>query len=264
MMTKNCLKTILVILTAAIVGMGAVNAQAAGDVPVPPEQDWSFSGMFGTYDRASMQRGYLVYKSVCAACHSMGHLSYRNLEALGYTENQVKNIAADYTVTDGPDEEGEMFDRPARPSDRFVSPYANENQAKASNNGALPPDLSLIAKARAHGADYIYGLLTGYKDAPQYFTEHNGELLPGQNYNEYMPGHIIAMAKPLSDGMVAYEDEAPQTVEQYSKDVAHFLKWAADPYMEDRKRIGLRILLFLIVFAGIMYAYKRRIWSELH
>lgn len=261
-MTKNLLKTIIVILTLAVLSVN--NAQAAGDAPVPPEQDWSFNGMFGTYDRASMQRGFLVYKSVCAACHSMKHLSYRNLQALGYTENQVKNIAADFTVEDGPDDDGEMFDRPARPSDRFVSPYANENQAKASNNGAFPPDLSLIVKARPHGADYIYGVLTGYKDAPHEFVEHNGELQQGQNYNEYMPGHIIAMAKPLSEGMVAYEDEAPQTVEQYSKDVSHFLKWASDPYMEDRKRIGLRVLLFLLVFAGVMYAYKRKVWSELH
>lgn len=253
---KFCLGVLLV---SATIGLFPINAKAAGDAPAPPEQDWSFSGMFGTYDRASMQRGLKVYREVCAACHSMKHLSYRNLTALGYTENQVKNIAAEYSVTDGPDDEGEMFDRPGLPSDKFVSPYKNDNQAKASNNGALPPDLSLITKARVHGADYIHGILTGYSE-----PKHGVELLAGQYYNEYMPGHVIAMAPPLADGMIAYEDEAPQTVDQYAKDVAHFLTWAADPYMEDRKRIGLRVLIFLLVFAGIMYAYKRKLWADVH
>lgn len=248
-----------VLLVSGVIGFAPINAKAAGDAPAPPEQDWSFDGMFGTYDRASLQRGLLVYRNVCAACHSMKHLSYRNLTALGYSENQVKNIAASYTVTDGPDDEGEMFDRPGLPSDKFVSPYANENQAKASNNGALPPDLSLIAKARGHGADYIHGILTGYTE-----PEHGVELLAGQHYNKYMPGHVIAMAAPLADGMIAYEDETPQTVDQYAKDVAHFLQWAADPYMEDRKRIGLRVLIFLLAFAGIMYAYKRKLWADVH
>lgn len=242
-----------------VLAFAPIKAQAAGDAPKPPKQDWSFNGVFGTYDRASMQRGFKVYRQVCSACHGMKHLSYRNLTALGYTENQVKNIAAEYTVTDGPDEEGEMFERPGLPSDRFVSPYANDNQAKATNNGALPPDLSLIVKARPNGADYIHALLTGYEKAPDGY-----ELMDGQHWNKYMPGHVIAMAAPLIDDIVMYEDETPQTVEQYSKDVTHFLKWAADPYMEDRKRIGLRVLLFLIVFAGIMYAYKRKVWADLH
>jgi ubiquinol-cytochrome c reductase cytochrome c1 subunit len=240
-------------------GLMSVQAQAAEDAPAPPHQDWSFNGITGTYDRAALQRGFKVYKQVCSACHSMKHLHYRNLTDLGYTEDQVKNIAAEYTVTDGPDEEGEMFDRPGRPSDRFVSPYKNDNMAKASNNGAMPPDLSLIVKARHHGADYIYGILTGYEAPPAGKT-----LLQGQHYNKYMPGHIIAMAAPLSDDAVPYEDGSPQTTQQYAKDVSHFLTWAADPYMEARKNIGLRVLIFLIVFAGIMYAVKRRIWAHLH
>ena len=260
MKTMTHKNIILTLFTSFILLVPSMPAMAAGDAPVPPEQDWQFSGMAGTYDRASLQRGFQVYRNVCSACHGMKHLSYRNLTGLGYNENQVKNIAAEYTVTDGPNEEGEMFDRPAVPSDRFVSPYANENQAKATNNGALPPDLSLIVKARPHGADYIYALLTGYKDEPA----HGVTLMQGQYYNEYMPGHVIAMAPPLADGMVIYEDGTPTTVDQYAKDVSHFLKWAADPYMEDRKRIGLRVLIFLIIFAGIMYAYKRKIWADQH
>ena len=234
-------------------------AFAAGDAPHPEHQDWSFNGMFGTYDKAALQRGLKVYQQVCSACHSMHHLSYRNLTALGYTEDQVANLASQFTVSDGPNDEGEMFDRPAIPSDRFVSPYPNENAAKYANNGAMPPDLSLMAKARHGGADYIYALLTGYT-AP----EHGVEVPEGKYYNKYFPGHVISMAQPLSDGMIAYEDGSPDTMDQYAKDVSHFLTWAADPYMEDRKRIGVRVLLFLIAFAGIMYAVKKKVWSELH
>lgn len=234
-------------------------AQAAGDAPHPPAQDWSFSGPLGTYDRAALQRGFLVYRQVCSACHSMKHLSYRNLEGLGYDEAQIKAIAGEYSVMDGPDDEGEMFERPARPSDKFKAPYANDSQAKAGNGGALPPDLSLITKARHGGANYVYGIMTGYEEPPEHV-----QLLQGQNYNKYMPGHIIAMAKPLTDDQISYEDGSPQTVEQYAKDVAHFLTWAADPYMEDRKRGGIKVVLFLLIFAGIMYAVKRKIWADAH
>ncbi len=215
--------------------------------------------MFGTYDRASLQRGFKVYQNVCSACHAMKHLSYRNLDGLGYNEAQIKSIASNYSVSDGPNEEGEMFDRPAMPSDRFVSPYPNENAAKFANAGALPPDLSLITKARHDGSNYVHGILTGYS-AP----EHGTEVPEGKYYNKYFPGHVISMAPPLSNDIVPYEDETPQTTDQYAADVSHFLTWAADPYMEDRKRIGLRVIIFLLVFAGIMYAYKRRLWSDLH
>lgn len=234
-------------------------ACASGDTVAPPSQAWSFEGPFGTFDRAAIQRGLKVYREVCAACHSLKRVSYRNLEDLGYDESQIKSIASQYTVIDGPDDEGEMFERPARPSDPFVSPYPNEKAAKAVNNGALPPDLSLITKARHSGPDYVYALLTGYDDAP-----HGHPLLPGQNWNTYMPGHIIAMAPPLSDSMIAYEDGSAETVNQYAWDVVNFLTWAADPYMETRKQTGLKVLIFLAVFAGLMYVVKRRVWSDVH
>ncbi len=215
--------------------------------------------MFGTYDRLSMQRGYKVYREVCAACHSMKKMSYRNLADLGYDEGQIKNIASQYTVTDGPNDEGEMFERPGLPSDRFVAPYANDNLAKASNNGAMPPDLSLIIKARHDGANYLHALLTGYEEPPA------GKVLqPNQYYNKFMPGNILAMAPPLQDGQVAYEDGSPETVEQYSRDITNFLAWASEPYMEQRKRMGFQVLMFLIAFAAVMYAVKRKIWSDIH
>lgn len=222
-------------------------------------QHWHFSGMFGTYDRGALQRGLKVYREVCSACHSLRRVYFRNLEALGYDEGQIKNIASQYTVTDGPNDEGEMFERPGLPSDHFVGPYANDNAAKASNNGALPPDLSLITKARHHGPDHVYGILTGYEDPPEGVA-----LLTGQYWNRQMAGHIIAMAPPLQDGQVAYEDGSPQTVDQYARDVVEFLTWAADPMMEERKRTGLKVLMFLAVFAIVMYNVKRKIWAKLH
>lgn len=234
-------------------------AQAAGDAVAPPSQDWHFKGVNGTYDRAALQRGLKVYREVCSACHSLDRVYFRNLEGLGYTENQIKNLAAEYTVEDGPNDEGDMFERPALPSDAFKAPFANDQAAKYANNGALPPDLSLIVKARPNGPDYIHGLLTGYHAPPEGTT-----LLEGQHWNQYMPGHVIAMAPPLTDGIVAYEDEAPQTVDQYAKDVTEFLTWAGDPYMEERKRTGIKVIIFLAVFAGIMYAVKRRLWAKLH
>lgn len=256
-MKKIQLLIFTVLLTTSIFARSG--AYAAGDAVHIPEQKWSFDGIFGTYDRAAMQRGFLVYKQVCSACHGMKHLAYRNLEALGYNENQLKNIAAEYTVEDGPNDEGEMFERAALPSDRFVNPYPNEKAAKAANNGAYPPDLSLITKARVNGSNYVYAILTGYEEAPE-----GKELMTGQYWNKYMSGHVIAMPPQLSDGMVAYEDGTPETAEQYARDVAHFLTWAASPYKEDQKRIGLRVILFLMVFAGIMYAVKRRLWASQH
>lgn len=247
------------LLLIAVLVIGAGPVMAASEGPELPHQSWSFSGMTGQFDKAAMQRGLKVYREVCSACHSLKRVSYRNLVDLGYTEDQVKNIAAEYNVTDGPNEEGEMFDRPARPSDAFVSPYPNDNAAKAVNNGAMPPDLSLITKARAHGPDYLYALLTGYEEPP-----HDAELLPGQYWNKYMPGHVIAMAPPLSDDMVAYEDGSPQTKEQYAHDVTNFLMWAADPYLEERKKKGIAVLIFLIVFTGVMYAVKKKIWKDVH
>lgn len=240
-----------------VVILAAPAAVQAGDAPEVEAQDWSFQGPTGTFDRGALQRGFQVYSQVCAACHSMKHLSYRNLTALGYTEAEVKAIASQYTVTDGPDDEGEMFDRPARPSDKFVSPYANDNAARYTNNGALPPDLSLIAKARVGGPDYVYGLLTGYEEAPEGET-----VAEGQYWNKVMSGHKIAMAPPLSDDIVGYEDGSDTTTSQYARDVSTFLMWAAEPNLEERKRTGIKVILFLLVFAGIMYAVKRKIWAD--
>jgi ubiquinol-cytochrome c reductase cytochrome c1 subunit len=226
---------------------------------VAPKQNWSFNGIFGTYDRAAMQRGFQVYKEVCAACHSMSRLSYRNLADLGYSEGEIKAIAADVMVSDGPNEDGEMFERAGRASDPFKSPYPNAQAAKSVNNGAYPPDLSLLAKARQGGADYIYAILTGYEDAPA-----NKELLPGQYWNKAMAGNVIAMPAPLMAGQVAYGDGTDQSVDQYSRDVSHFMMWAAEPKMESRKRTGVKVFLFLLVFTGVMYAVKRKIWSSVH
>ncbi len=253
------MKKHLLILLSVLLVMPLGVAIAGGDAPEAEHQRWHFDGHFGTFDRAAQQRGLKVYREVCAACHGLKRIAFRNLEALGYDEGQVKAIAGEYTVEDGPDDEGDMFERPARPSDRFPSPFANENQAKSANNGALPPDLSLIIKARHHGPDYVYGLLTGYEEAPEGTT-----LLEGQHWNKYMPGHIIAMAPPVSDDQVTYEDETPQTVEQYSKDVVEFLAWASEPELEERKSTGIKVLIFLLAFAGIMYAIKKKIWASVH
>lgn len=225
----------------------------------PEKQKWSFKGPFASYDRAAVQRGFEVYRQVCASCHSMGRLYYRDLMALGYTEDQVKAIAADYTVTDGPNDEGEMFERPARPSDRFKDPFANRQAAMFANNGAYPPDMSLLSKARHGGPDYIYGILTGYGP-----PEPGREILPGQHWNNIMPGNIIAMAPPLADGMVSYEDGTEGTLDQYARDVSQFLAWASEPHMEVRKRTGVRAFLFLLVFTLIMYGVKKKVWQDIH
>lgn len=247
----------ITILTLALAVLSG-GAFAAGDAAPLPHQHWHFSGYKGTYDQAAMQRGLKVYREVCSACHSLDLVSFRNFEALGYDEAQVKNIAAEYTVIDGPDDDGEMFERPARPSDRFPSPYPNKKAAVAAN-GAAPPDLSLIAKARHHGPDYVYALLTGYGPA-----EHGVEVPEGKYYNKYFAGHVISMAPPLMDGQVSYEDGSPETLEQYAYDIVNFLTWAADPYMEERKRTGIKVILFLLAFAGVMFAYKKKIWADQH
>jgi ubiquinol-cytochrome c reductase cytochrome c1 subunit len=232
-------------------------AQASDSSHYLDSQEWSFQGPFGTFDRGALQRGFQVYSQVCSACHSMKHLSYRNLSALGYNAEEIKAIAAEYTIVDGPDDEGEMFERPMKPSDKFKNPYENDNQGRYANNGALPPDLSLITKARAGGADYVYGLLTGYEEAPEGET-----VAEGQYWNNVISGNKIAMAPPLSDEIVGYEDDTPATMEQYARDVATFLTWAAEPEMEERKRTGIKVILFLLAFTGIMYAVKKKIWAN--
>jgi ubiquinol-cytochrome c reductase cytochrome c1 subunit len=226
----------------------------------PEAHDWSYQGLFGTYDRGALQRGFQVYRELCAACHSLRLVAYRNLAGIGLSEDQIKAVAAEYEVTDGPNDEGEMFTRPARPADRFAKPFANDNAARASNNGALPPDLSLMTKARKGGPDYLYGLLTGYKEEPpEGFT-----LMEGMQYNLYFPGNQIAMPPPLDDDAVEYTDGTKPTTAQLSEDVTTFLAWAAEPELEERKRMGVKVLLFLIVLTAMLYALKRQVWRDQH
>ncbi|MEP1209386.1 MAG: cytochrome c1 [Rhizobiaceae bacterium] len=266
-----------VVMASGLALVGTSAASAAGyPLEKPKEQSWSFAGPFGSYDQGQLQRGLKIYVEVCAACHSMNLLSYRNLDALGYSEQQIKNFAAEYEVTDGPNDDGEMFDRPARPTDRFVGPYANDKEAASANNGALPPDMSLLAKARApergfptfvfdiftmyaeNGADYIYSLLTGYQDPPEGVTV--GE---GLHYNPYfVAGSSLAMANPLSDDLVEFDDGTKSTLDQQARDISAFLMWSADPNLPQRKQRGFIVILFLVLFAGLLYFTKKKVWSN--
>lgn len=250
-------------LRAAIVGAallaGVGQAHAAGEVTPPINTAWPHEGVFGTVDRASAQRGFQVFTNVCHACHAAKYLSFRSLGDLGFSEDEVKAIAAQYTVTDGPDDNGEMFDRPGRPSDRLPSPYPNENASRAANAGAYPPDLSLIVKARGGGEDYLHSLLIGYEEPPADVTVPDGLY-----YNHYFLGHMIAMPPPLSEGIVEYMDGTAATPEQMAIDVTNFLAWLAEPRLEERKQMGLKVMLFLLVMVGLTYAYKRKVWSDLH
>lgn len=247
-------------LTIALgLGLGAGTAHATGETPEVPSHEWTFDGVFGTFDRAAAQRGLQVYLEVCSTCHSLSLVSYRNLADLGFNEDEVKAIAARYMVTDGPDENGEMFERPGIPADRFVAPFPNEQAARAANNGALPPDLSLIYKAREGGADYLQAFLTGFEEPPA-----DVELMPGMYWNEYFPGHQTAMPDILMDGGVEFADGTEATAENQARAVVNFLAWAAEPHMEERKRMGAKVVLFLLVFTGMMYAVKRKVWADLH
>ena len=242
-----------------LAGSVATAASAAEPAAQLRTMSWPQSGVFGAFDRAALQRGFQVYQNVCQGCHGIKYLAFRNLEALGYGEAEVRAIAAQYTVMDGPNEMGEMYERPARASDRQPSPYANEMEARASNGGALPPDLSLIVKSRAGHEDYLYSLLTGYVDPPAGMTVPDG-----MYYNLYYPGHLIAMPPPLFPDSVTYEDGTPATIEQMAYDLTQFLAWIGEPTLEERKRTGLKVMLFLIVMTGLFLAYKRRIWADVH
>jgi ubiquinol-cytochrome c reductase cytochrome b/c1 subunit len=248
---------------------------------IPPRQNWSFAGFFGKYDTAQLQRGFKVFREVCSNCHSANDLAFRNLADAGgpsFSESQVKALAAEYKVKDGPNDAGDMFDRPARPSDHWPAPFPNANAARAANGGGLPPDMSVLAKARdvedgfpkfifdalpffayqEGGPDYIVGILTGYGDPPK-----DMKMDSGQYFNHMMPGNKIAMPPPLSgDGQVEYTDGTPATVQQYAKDVAAYLMWMAEPKLDQRKRTGFRVLVFLIILSGLLYATKRRVWAS--
>ena len=274
------------LLTGAVLAaLGPAPAFAASETPVPPQLSWSWQGPLGTFDRAQLQRGFKVYREVCASCHGITRVYFRNLSEPGgpeFSQAQVRALAAEYKVKDGPNEAGDMFERPARPADRFPWNFPNEQAAAAANGGKAPPDLSLMSKARTfergfpyfifdvfrqyseNGADYLVALLKGYEDPPQGFT-----VPAGGHYNRYYPGNVIAMPKPIADGQVEYpkdakgQPQAPETVDQYSRDVTAFLTWTAEPFMEHRKSLGTRVILFLLVFAGLLYYVKKRVWADI-
>lgn len=242
---------------AVALSLSFASPALAAEGPVPPNARFSFDGLFGTFDRGSLQRGFQVYQEVCASCHGMNLLSYRNLRDIGLSEEQVAAIAANVTVTDGPNDDGEMFERPGRLSDRFRNPFPNEQTARLANNGAYPVDLSVITKARGHGADYVKALLVGYVDPPA-----GVELAPGMNWNQWFGGYQIAMPNVLYDDGVEFADGTPATVEQMARDVTTFLAWAAEPEMETRRRMGVKVMIFLAILGGLVYATKRKVWAD--
>ena len=267
-------------IAVALLAVQAAVPVIAAEMPTPQRQSWSFAGPLGHYDRAQLQRGFQVYREVCAQCHSLKYIAFRNLAQTGgpgFTEAQVRALAAEYQITDGPDDTGEMFQRPGRLSDILPPPAPNEQALRSRFGGALPPDLSVITKARGyeaglifglldffrqyqeHGADYMYALLNGYEDPPA-----DANLSPTLFWNKYFPSNRIAMKPPLSDDLVDYSDGSPKTVDQYSRDVVAFLAWAAEPHLEARKRIGFQAMIFLIVFAGLVYFTKKKVWSDVH
>ena len=224
----------------------------------PKQQKWEFDGIFGKFDKASAQRGYQVYKEVCSACHGLKLLSYRNLATIGFSESEIKQIASEYLVSDGPNDDGEMFERVGLPSDKITGPYLNEQAARSANGGAYPPDLSLIIKARHDGANYVYSLLTGYQQAPDGF-----ELASGKNYHPYFEGRQIAMPAPLvEDGQIEYKDGTYATKEQMAIDVVNFLQFAAEPETEHRKKMGVRSMLFLLILFVLLLIAKKAVWRN--
>ncbi len=277
---KVAAAVVAMIVAGGLLVGSAQNARAE-EQETPPSLRWSFSGPFGTYDRGSLQRGLKIYKEVCSNCHSLNYIAFRNLAdpgGPGYSEAQVASLASEYKIKDGPNDQGEMFERPGRPADYFPAPFPNEQAARAANGGGLPPDLSLITKARSYergfpffifdfftqfqeqGPNYVSAILQGFEDKPP-----AGVTIPdGSYYNKYFPGHSIKMPKPLSDGQVTFDDGAPATLPQYSKDVTTFLMWAAEPKMEARKQLGFQVFVILIIFAFMMYFTKKKVWADAH
>ncbi len=269
-------RSILIACVLAALSAVGMRTACAQDQEAPPLQRWSFAGPFGLYDPAQLQRGFKVYREVCSTCHSLKLVAFRNLAdpgGPGFTEAQAATIAAEFQVTDGPNDQGQMFQRAGKISDYFPPPFPNDQAARAALGGKLPPDMSVLAKARSYergfpwfifeafteyqedGPDYIHAILDGYTDAPAGFA-----LPPGGQYNKYFPGHAIGMPKPLSDGQVEYTDGTPATVDQYGRDVAAFLMWAAEPTLDARKRLGFQVMVFLIIFTGLLYFTKKRVW----
>ena len=251
------MRTALVL--AGLVLAGTAPAHAADHGEKLPKFQWTFNGPFGTYDRAQLQRGYQVYSEVCASCHSMKELYYRNLGEIGLTAEQVKQVAASVEVPGGLDDEGKQIERAGLPSDHFKSPYPNEKAARAANGGALPPDQSVIIKAREGGSDYVRALLNGYRDPPE-----GVKVGDGLYYNIWFPGKQLAMPQPLRDGQVTYADKSPASIEQMSTDVTAFLAWAAEPEMERRKQMGLKWVSIFVALTGLTYMVKKKIWKDVH
>jgi len=248
----------VVLTIAMLASTSSAFGSTEGEQLHPKKEHWAFDGMLGKFDQTAIKRGFEVYKNVCSACHSLSLVAYRNLAEVGFTKAEIATIAAEKEVTDGPNDDGEMFTRPAKASDRFVAPYANEKAARAANNGAFPPDLSLMIKARHDGANYVHSLLTGFAEAPKDFV-----LGENMHYNPYFPGRQIAMAPPLSDDLVSYSDGTKATVDQMARDVVNFLQWAAEPEMEKRKLMGIKTLVFLSILTGFYMIAKNRIWARL-
>ena len=252
------LKSLLLVLVISIYSYNVTAAEKSHELLSP---GWSFKGFFGKFDRASLQRGYQVYTEVCAACHSMKYLSYRNLSEAGgpeFSVEQAKIIASQFELTDGPNSDGEMFTRVARLSDNFVGPYENIQAATAANGGAYPPDMSVLVKARKGGADYIYSLLLGYEEAPEGIS-----LDDGVYYNKYMAGNKIKMSNPLSEGIVTYIDGTEATEDQMARDITSFLAWAAEPHLEARHKIGFRAIIYLIIMTVLVYFSMKKLWSRI-
>ena len=257
MIRFNSKRLIIVILSTLIFIKPLFSAETIDPIKV----NWSFKELTGKFDRASLQRGFQVYKEVCASCHSMQYLSYRNLGEPGgpeFTQEEVKAIAASVEIEDGPDSQGEMFTRPGKPSDKFKSPYPNVEASTAANGGAYPPDMSVLVKARPGGADYMYSVLMGYEEPPA-----GMKLDDGVYYNKYMIGQKIKMASPLLEGIVEYSDGTEATVDQMAKDVTTFLAWAAEPELEVRHKLGIKVIIYLLLLTILVYLSMKKIWSRI-
>jgi ubiquinol-cytochrome c reductase cytochrome b/c1 subunit len=272
--------TVIMLALAGTLFVGSSQNARADEQETPPSQKWSFAGPMGKYDRGTLQRGLKVYKEVCANCHGLSYIAFRNLadpDGPGYSPAQAAALASEYKIKDGPNDQGDMFERPGRPADYFPSPFPNDQAARAANGGGLPPDLSLITKARSYergfpwfiidfftqfqeqGPNYVSAILLGFDKKPA------GVTLPeGTYYNKYFPGHAIKMPQPLTKGQVTYDDGSPATLEQYSKDVTTFLMWAAEPHMEARKQLGLQVFVFLVIFTLLLYFTKKKVWADAH
>ena len=254
---NNFLKFFLIIIFISVVPFSTYSEEKKVDFL---KTNWSFDGIFGTFDRASLQRGYQVYQEVCSGCHSLQHLSYRNLSEEGgpeFSKSEVKTIASQFEILDGPNNDGEMFTRPGKLSDKFASPYPNVEASTAANGGAYPPDMSVLAKARTGGADYIYSLLLGYEEAPAGF-----ELDDGVYYNKFMAGNKIKMSSPLADDLIDYSDGTEASTAQMAKDVTAFLVWASEPHLETQRKTGFKTIIYLIILLTLVYLSKQKLWSR--